>query len=162
MKKIDKSCLLLQPLASVWALLSAPDHLALFHPFCLRNKALIWEPQLPKHDILQYYSGLRYERHFLEWCDLESFSLQIGKKDGRQSVVTWKLKAIDQYTRLTIEIVPYRTHKVPSMLYPIFYYLVLRPVLKKYLSHVLSGLQFYMEHGKPVVKNQFGQHAWFS
>ena len=36
------------------------------------------------------------------------------------------------------------------------------PQLRKYLSSVLKGFNYYIMEGKPVQKNQFGTHKWFS
>lgn len=36
------------------------------------------------------------------------------------------------------------------------------PLLKKYLNNVSKEVQFYLEKGKVVKYNQFGEHKWFS
>ncbi len=40
--------------------------------------------------------------------------------------------------------------------------LYIRPLLKKYLYSVVNGFEYYLQTGKPVSKNHFGAHPWFS
>jgi hypothetical protein len=63
---------------------------------------------------------------------------------------------------LIIAIYPHDIIKYPDFVKSFIYSLYVRPMLRKYLSSVLKGFQFYIIQGKPVQKNQFGTHNWFS
>jgi hypothetical protein len=36
------------------------------------------------------------------------------------------------------------------------------PMLRRYLSSVVQGFEWYIIRGEPVPRNQFGSHPWFS
>ena len=38
----------------------------------------------------------------------------------------------------------------------------LRPQLRAYLQSVVKGIDWFLTHGEPVRRNQFGTHGWFS
>lgn len=38
----------------------------------------------------------------------------------------------------------------------------IQPALHSYLDAVLKGFEWFITTGKPVSKNQFGSHKWFS
>jgi len=42
------------------------------------------------------------------------------------------------------------------------YKFLINPKLKSYLNSVLSGINYYAVEQKPVPKNHFGNHKWFS
>ena len=95
-KKRGINCQLIfnQPPKSLWKVISAPNHLELFHPFCKENIAISWDG-MPYIDELEYLNGLKYFRKFVKWDPLKGYSLNIGKKEGKQSHVIWEIKEIN-------------------------------------------------------------------
>ena len=63
----------------VWNVISAPNHLNLFHPFCKNNSIISWE-ESSHVDMLEYLNGLKYIRKFTKWSPLKGMNLKLGKK----------------------------------------------------------------------------------
>ena len=43
------------------------------------------------------------------------------------------------------------------------FFVFVRPQLKRYLCFVVGGLRWHVDNNeKPVSKNHFGKHVWFS
>ena len=42
----------------IWNVISAPNHLDLFHPFCKKNISISWD-SMPYEDELEYLNGLK-------------------------------------------------------------------------------------------------------
>ena len=76
----------------VWELISTPGILESVHPFCKKNKVLLWKENNEKQDLLVYLNGLEYYREFKKWDAPNGFELNIGKKDGKKSKVVWQIK----------------------------------------------------------------------
>ena len=103
------------------------------------------------------------ERHFVSWKENKGYSLYIGRKDGRKSHVSWRLKTInDNQTELSITVHPWIFNQGSRSIEFIPFNLFVRPRLKSYLQSVLGGLKWYAEHDKPTPRNHFGKLAWFS
>ena len=146
----------------VWALISSPGHLNLFHPFCDENKVLESINDVILKDQLNYLNGLTYYRIFTDWEPIIGYSIKIGSKNGKKSDVKWQIIDNDVYTYVKITVKPYTSSKIPKLLYPFFHYAVIRPKLKSYLKSVLRGLKYYLTQKKTVPRNKFGNHPWFS
>ena len=144
----------------VWEVISSKESLELFHPYCLKNKAISWGDV--KVDELVYLNGLVFIREFISWNSKKGFELNIGKKRGKKSRVKWEIISTNSGCIVSISVWPYRSSKVPRLFYPFINVFVVRPKLKKYLGAVLKGLNFYVTNNKVVKKNQFGRHSWFS
>ena len=145
----------------LWDLISSPGHLNLFHPFCKKNKAINWNKN-EKKDILIYLNGLKYIREFYKWDEDYGYSLLIGKENGEKSKVEWKILSRNNKVFLNIKVFPYIFHNKNKLVYLFYYYFFIKPMLKKYLSSVLRGINWYLKNKKPVPKNKFGKHSWFS
>lgn len=50
---------------------------------------------------------------------------------------------------------PVIIHRIPHML-------SVGPMLRKYLSYVIRGFEWYVTRGETVPRNQFGSYPWFS
>lgn len=159
--KISENIFLNHQIDKVWNIVSSKGALELFHPFCLKNKAINWGDS-KKSDELVYLNGLTYIREFISWNPNKGYELIIGKKNGKKSKVHWEIQSSDLGCFLTITVWPYKTSKVPKILYPLVNSFVVKPKLKKYLHSVLVGLKFYLDNNIRVKNNQFGTHAWFS
>ena len=146
----------------VWNVISAPNHLNLFHPFCKKNSIISWEDS--SHiDMLEYLNGLKYIRKFTKWTPFKGYELEIGKKNGKQSYVVWEIKEMDDTTcTLSITVYPHLLSKYPKIISYLPFKLIIKPKLYNYLFSVISGLKYYLENNKKVPKNNFGKHEWFS
>ncbi len=50
----------------VWNVITTPNYLNETHPFCKNNTVVTW-PGVGSKDILEYLSGLTFEREFTQW-----------------------------------------------------------------------------------------------
>jgi len=146
----------------IWKAISSHGNLNFFHPFCHKNNVIEVDKSLIKKDILVYLNGLVYEREFYKWDKMNGYELMIGKKNGKKSKVQWKISKTKNHNSLIINVFPYKTDKINSLLYPFVFYFYIKPKIKSYLKSVLRGLEFYLNNNQKVVNNQFGMHSWFS
>jgi len=145
----------------LWDLISSPEHLNLVHPFCKSNESIHWDKKKSK-DVLVYLNGMVYFRDFTSWEDENGYELMIGRKRGKKSRVVWKIKSDDKSVSLKITVYPYLLSNWPRVLSLIPFKLIIYPLLKSYLKSVISGINYYLINQKPVEKNHFGKHVWFS
>ncbi len=145
---------------TVWSVLREKEHLNLFHPFCKKNNAQLWNDEIKK-DSLEYLNGIILQREFFEWNEGFGFKLNIGTKNGKKSKVIWELKG-DKTSNLRITVYPHIYGDKNIIMYLFAYLIFIRPGLRKYLKSVLTGLEWYLKNQKPVSNNQFGSHKWFS
>lgn len=146
---------------NLWSLISKPANLNLIHPFCKSNKIIKWEKD-NYQDVLIYLNGLTYFRDFIKWEKNKGYTLLIGRKRGQKSKVEWKITTIKKNTYLSITVHPYLLNSCPKFISFAPYYVIIKPILKKYLHSVISGINWYLINQKPVPKNHFGKHIWFS
>ena len=85
------------PAQKVWAAISMPGNLELCHPFCASNPVQVWQGP-DSRDEVHYLSGWVYERRFLRWRDGVGYDLEIGKRGGGKSFVSWRITPVDQDT----------------------------------------------------------------
>ena len=154
-KKIESS------VKNLWDLISSPGHLNLVHPFCKTNEAIQWNKKIRK-DMLVYLNGLRYFREFHKWDINKGYTLEIGTKRGKKSEVEWQIRSCKSETFLKISVKPYLFENYPRPIYNILFYLIVKPMLNSYLKSVISGINWYLVNKKPVPRNNFGKHFWFS
>ena len=147
--------------SDLWSIISSPSNLELFHPFCSKNPIINW-PGLNSIDQIYYYSGLILERRFVKWIDNQGYDLFIGKKNGKQSFVSWKIKSKDNGTQLSVSIYPYIFNKSNKIINFLPFFLFVKPSLTRYINSVMKGLSYYIETNSIVKKNQFGSHKLFS
>ena len=154
-KKIDSSA------KDLWKIISKPGNLNFIHPFCKQNDIIEWNKKESK-DVLVYLNGLTYFREFTEWHDKKGYSLLIGRKRGHKSKVNWKITTTNNSVYLTITVYPFLLNNWPNLFSYLPFVIYIKPQLKKYLSSVTSGINWYLINNKPVPKNHFGEHSWFS
>lgn len=155
-----------QPMAAsaqrVWEVISMPGNLEPCHPFCASNPVEVW-PGERSRDEIHYLSGWVFERRFLRWFDGVGYDLEIGRRGGRSSFVSWRITpGGDQDCTLRIAAYPFVLQNLPVAIRWLPHILYLRPVLGRYLSSVVRGFEWYVSHGEPVPRNHFGTHPWFS
>lgn len=147
----------------VWGAISMPGNLEYAHPFCERNPVTVW-PGCGARDEVHYLSGWIYRREFTNWIDGVGYDLRIGAEGEPPSAVSWRIARVDSGgSSLTITIQPRRLEgAVPAWLERPAQLMYVRPLLRRYLSSVVRGFESYIASGRPVMKNQFGRHPWFS
>jgi hypothetical protein len=150
------------PAEKVWAAVSMPGNLEPCHPFCEKNPVEVW-PGAGSRDEVHYLSGWVFERRFCRWIDGIGYDLEIGRRGGRSSLVSWRIFPGDhQECTLGIAVYPHVLQSIPVAIRWLPHILRLRPMLRRYLSSVVRGFEWYLIHGEPVPRNQFGSHPWFS
>jgi hypothetical protein len=147
---------------SVWKAISNPGNLEDCHPFCEKNPVDKW-PGVGSKDTIYYYSGMVLYRDFTNWIDGVGYDLTIGKKGGRKSFVSWRItQEQGNISTLSITIYPHILQNIPAAIRWIPHIAYVRPSLGRYLESVVKGFEWFIRTGKPVNKNQFGSHRWFS
>ena len=150
------------PANAVWNAIAMPGNLELCHPFCASNPVHAW-PGTNSSDEIRYLSGWVYERQFLRWIEGSGYDLEIGRRGGAKSFVSWRINPIDDRScTLKITVYPNVLQHVPVVIRWIPHWLRLRPMLKKYLRSVVKGFEWYVTRGEPVPRDEFGKHPWFS
>lgn len=150
------------PPEKVWETISTPGNLELCHPFCMRNPVEKW-PGGDSRDEVHYLNGRIYKRRFRKWLPGVGYDLEIGASGAAPSFVSWRIQPADHNESvLRITVYPYLLQTVPALIRWLPHKLYVAPMLSKYLSSVTKGFQWYLTHGKPVPRNQFGSHPWFS
>ena len=150
------------PASEVWDAISMPGNLELCHPFCAKNPVLAW-PGEGAIDEIHYLSGWVVQRRFCRWIESVGYDLEIGKKDGPSSFVSWRIQASgEKESVLRIAVYPWALQNVPAAIRWLPHALRLKPLLGQYLSSVVRGFEWYIVRKEPVPRNQFGSHKWFS
>jgi hypothetical protein len=150
------------PRNDVWNLISSPGLVPLYHPYCETNPVYEW-PGPGSHDEIHYFNGLVLERRFTDWIEDAGYDLEIGRPGGRTSTVSWRIAERDgSRTTLRITVYPHGLQNQPVVIRWLPHFARLRPQLRRYLISVLKGLDWFITRGKPVQRNQFGAHPWFS
>ena len=146
----------------VWAAISRPGNLEMCHPYCASNPVRSWQGA-GSFDEIHYLSGWAYERRFRTWIEGVGYDLDIGRKGGSKSLVSWRISPIgDRSCSLRITVCPHALQHLPVVIRWIPHALWLRPLLRKYLDSVVRGFEWYVVHGEAVPRNAFGTHPWFS
>ena len=145
----------------LWELISSPNNLEKFHPFCSQNPSIKWEGA-HSIDKIHYHGGKVLTRKFFEWNEGKGYKLLIGENDTDLSMVEWEISAKGSGSSLEISIYPYRFNEGPKFLNYLPFHLFIKPGLNSYLWHIGKGLTYYHKTGKSVQRNQFGRHKWFS
>lgn len=150
------------PSKDVWEAISRPGNLELCHPFCASNPVRVWPGPLSEDEV-RYLSGWIYERHFREWIEGIGYDLEIGRRGGRKSSVSWRIRTIDDNScALRITVYPHALQDLPTSIRWIPHTVWLRPMLRKYMDSVVRGFEWYVVRREPVPRNAFGVHPWFS
>ncbi len=146
----------------VWKVMETPSNLELFHPFCLKNPVLKWGNETAIDQIV-YLNGVTLKRQFCSWEINKGYDLFIGRVGGRKSFVSWKLNILSaNKCKLTIKIYPHFLNQGNKWVQAPFFFIIIYPKLNAYLKSVLQGLSWYIKYKKPIKKNKFGSHDWFS
>ena len=145
----------------LWSLISQKNILELTHPYCEVNDDILWENQNHK-DSIKYLNGNVYIREFTEWLEGRGFKLWIGEVDSPKSFVEWNIDDLNSSSRLTITVTPHLLRNWPKFMSCLPYLIYIKPKLTKYLYSVVNGFSWYIQNNKPIPKNFYGKHSWFS
>lgn len=148
--------------AVVWGAIAAPGYLERCHPFCAANPVVNW-PGPSSMDEIHYLSGWVYERRFVSWFDGTGYDLEIGARGEPHSWVSWRVTPVEGgRSSLTISIRPHVLGGLPGVVRWLPYAVYVRPMLRRYLSSVVRGVEWFVTRNEAVRHNQFGRHPWFS
>ena len=156
--------------SDVWAAISESGNLMNIHPFCERNEVSVWD-RASSRDHVYYYSGVNYQRTFLDWFDGVGYDLVLGPPDARTALVRWRIATADATGRtaaastgcdFSIKVVALLRDDVPAAEREHYAEHMIRGALPSYLDSVVRGTAYYAETGTPVTKNQFGTHPIYS
>ena len=145
----------------LWKIITTKSNLELFHPFCKKNKVIKWLGS-ESIDEIQYLNGSVFRRKFCSWINEVGYDLYINQLNKPSSFVSWRLSEKEDKSSITITVFPYLFNRGYKMVNFFPFFLVVRPLLSKYLSSVVGGLKLYAETDRQVEKNYFGKHLWFS
>ena len=147
----------------MWQVISKPGYLELCHPFCERNPVQRWNGD-DADDTIHYYSGRMVHRRFTVWLEGAGYDLVVvDKAEVEQASVRWRIEPEGHTScRLTVSLRILFLDQLPFAVRWMSYRLVARSRMKRYLEAVVAGVVYYAETGRPVVRNQFGSHRWFS
>ena len=116
----------------IWDIISEPHNLNHYHPFCKNNDIISWDSN-NHHDMLEYLNGVIIERKFTSWHENIGYNLFIGKKNGRQSHVSWRIEDISKNkSALIIEVHPWIFNQGNRFIEFIPFNFFVRPQLKSY------------------------------
>ncbi len=150
------------PAEKVWEVISMPGNLEPCHPFCAKNPVQVW-PGETSRDEVHYLSGWIFERRFSRWIEGVGYDLEIGRCGGRSSFVSWRIIPVNhQKSVLRIAVYPHALQNIPVAIRWLPHILRLGPLLRRYLSSVVRGFEWYLVRNEPVPRNHFGSHPWFS
>ena len=150
------------PADEVWQAISAPNNLERCHPYCAENPVQVW-PGPGSRDEVHYLNGLVFERQFSKWIEGVGYDLNIGRRGGRLSYVSWRISPVDdQNSTLKIVVCPNLLQEIPAFIRWVPHITRIRPMLRKYLQSVVGGFEWYLIRGEVVPRNNFGKHPWFS
>jgi hypothetical protein len=150
------------PAEELWPAIATPGNLELCHPFCARNPVDAW-PGESSRDEVHYLNGWVFERRFCRWIPGIGYDLEIGRRGGGTSFVSWRiLPGSREESTLRIAVYPHVLQRLPVPIRWFPHTLRLRPMLTSYLSSVIRGFEWYVMRGEAVPRDQFGPHPWFS
>ena len=145
----------------LWNVITKPGHLEMVHPFCKENYPIVWDKENSK-DVLVYTNGVKLIREFKSWNEKQGYSLEIGTKNGRKSLVEWEISAENQKTYLSIRVYTFFMRERNLILSFLPHFIFIYPNLRRYLKSVIGGINYYLQNKKRVPRNYFGSHRWFS
>lgn len=153
-------------ISTVWSAISRRGNLAICHPFCKDNPVEAW-PGNAACDTIVYYNGLVLHRRILNWLDGKGYDLVIGRDLNRPMAdVNWRISELEnRQSLLAITIKPDLNivlAKKPRVMHLLMFKFGLRQQLSEYLTSLVLGFKYRIETGKPVQRNQFGSHRFFS
>ena len=145
----------------LWNIITKAGHLDMVHPLCKEKYAILWDKENSK-DVLVYTNGVKLIREFKSWKEKQGYTLEIGKENGRKSLVEWKISTENQKTYLSIKVYTFFMRERNLILSFLPHFIFIYPNLRRYLKSVIGGINYHLKNKKRVPRNFFGNHRWFS
>lgn len=150
------------PSQQVWDAVTQPGHLTQCHPFCRENAVEQW-PGVGARDTVTYYSGLHFQRDFVEWIEGVGYALEIGPPPEKTAHVCWRIEPLDiARSALTITVTAYLRSDLSASRKAAYQRRVFDKSIARYLDSVVRGVDHLVTTGQAVQKNQFGSHPMYS
>ena len=150
------------PAADVWRAIAAPGSLKQFHPFCAATEVERW-PGRDSRDSITYYSGIRYQRNFVDWQEGVGYDIELGDPPNQTARVLWRIAQTSPETcRLSIAVFPLLKSALSAEKKQAYQARLFGEVLQHYLECVVQGVKFFATTGKTVRKDQFGKNSLYS
>ena len=150
------------PAATVWKSISEPGYLKWTHPFCKETEVIKW-PGADSRDSITYYSGRKYERHFVDWFDGIGYDLQLGETPNQTARVQWRVEPLtDSSCNFSIEVIALIRSDLSDEKKKLYQDCLFSEDLQHYLNCVVKGVAHYSSTGEPVTANQFGENPLYS
>ena len=146
----------------IWRAISRPGYLIHYHPFCRANDVEQW-PGVGARDTVTYYSGVHYQRDFIEWIDGVGYDIEVGPPPRKTARVAWRIIPIDEtHCELLIEVTPYLKSEWPESRKQGYQQRYFSQVIADYLDSVVRGVDHFVTTGQSVRQDQFGRHPLYS
>src|SRR5699024_3726525 len=160
--QIERTVRVGRPVQDLWGVFTTRGHFKMFHPYCKAHE----KKQLSgigDRDRATFYNGKTMRRVVIEWDEGHSYTIKMDNDDGIDTRVRFCMESQGK-SRATcsVRISTDAYRKIPRPIWGLYARFLLFPTFKKYLSSLLSGLDYFLRTGKPVKKNQFGRHWKFS
>lgn len=149
----------------VWNCISTPGYLEKAHPFCQANPVAKW-PGVASKDTILYYGKFQMVRDFFAWNEPTGYSLNIDLlHDDRPPLakVYWEIsESGESQAELSVCVELHLVKATKGLEWTFYRTRGQFTSMENYLGHLIRGIKYHTETGKPVQKNQFGHHKWFS
>ena len=151
-----------RPAGAVWEAISTAGYLKRCHPFCDSTEVESW-PGPGSKDSITYFSGIRYQRHFVAWEEGIGYDIELGLRPNLTARVLWRVESLpDRNTRFSIEVFPLIRGDMETGKKQRYQERLFGPVLAHYLDCVMQGVKHFVITGIPVTANQFGPNPLYS
>ena len=151
-----------RPMLFVWDEITKPGYLNHTHPFCAKSEVIQW-PGEGARDTITYFSGLHFERHFVDWVEGVGYDLELGVPPHTSARVLWRLAPVrDDASLLSIEVIPLLKADWPAARKRAHLDAHFGEHLQHYLECVVKGCEYWCRTGEAVRENQFGRNPIYS
>jgi hypothetical protein len=146
----------------LWRMISTPGQLHKYHPYCRTNQVIKW-PGIGSRDLVDYYSGIRFQRDFMYWRDGAGYDLQIGPPPRKSSWISWNIEALAPgKSLLSITVTPILESHILENVKKIFVRTYFGESISVYLDSLLRGADQFVTTGREVREKQFGPHPIYA
>ncbi|MFT5482070.1 MAG: hypothetical protein ACI9GW_000717 [Halieaceae bacterium] len=150
------------PAEKVWAQMTNPASLTIWHPFVKKNTSDNWSG-IGSTDTVVYNNGSAIKREIVDWIEGTGYDLKVSKSAGNEDLIAWRITPIDgEHCKLNITAHITSTEKFPFPIRWAVHKNKIRPVLAQYFDLAMQGFAYHAETNKQVMRNQFGAHSQFS
>lgn len=149
----------------VWNCIGTPGYLEMAHPFCKANPVAKW-PGVGSKDTILYHGAFRMVRDFFLWNEPIGYALNIDLVDDDRpplAKVYWNIEDVNEKeSELSVCVELHLINATRGVEWTYYRTRGQFTSMENYLGHLIRGIKYHTETGKPVQKNQFGYHRWFS